>query len=500
MNIRGLSILAALIWFFVLNAAATVRYVDLNSTNAAPPFTDWTTAATNIQDAVDAAVNGDLILVTNGVYATGGRFVSGNGTNRVVINKAITLQSVNGAAVTVIQGKSPMGNNAVGCVYLTNNATLEGFTLTNGAGGTGGGALCQSASSTLINCIIVSNSAQNGGGVFQGTCSNCTLKWNSAQNGGGVQNGYLIGCLLISNSASFGGGAYTSTLTSCKLLGNSAIGGSGGGAFRGLMTNCLVLGNVASDTGGVWTGNADLLYNCTIVSNTATATHGGVREGVLLNCICYYNTAPSSDPDPNGYPLSISNSCITPMRSGAGNITNAPLFVDPANGDYHLQSNSPCINAGANLFTTGTTNDLDGNPRIQGGTVDMGAFEYQAPTSILSYAWAQQYGLPTDGSVDFADTDGDGMNNWQEWIAGTDPTDPLSVLKMLSPSNTLSGLRVSWQSVTTRTYFLQRATNLAAQPAFDALQSNLIGQAGTTVYVDTTATNGGAYFYRIGVR
>jgi len=164
-----------------------------------------------------------------------------------------------------------------------------------------------------------------------------------------------------------------------------------------------------------------------------------------------------------------------------------------------LQTNSPCINAGNNTYAAGTT-DLDDNPRISGGTVDIGAYEIQAPASVISYAWLQKYGLSTDGSADYADSDGDGMNNWQEWSAGTNPTNALSVLKMLAPSNAAPGITVTWQSVAAITYYLQRSTNLTGQPTFTSQQSNIVGQAGTTTYTDTNAVGGGPSFYRVGVQ
>jgi hypothetical protein len=187
--------------------------------------------------------------------------------------------------------------------------------------------------------------------------------------------------------------------------------------------------------------------------------------------------------------------------NGYGNFTNDPGLVDYAANDLHLLSNSPCINSGNNSGVA-ITNDLDGNPRVVGGTVDAGALEYQTPTSVLSYAWAQQYGLPTDGSVDYADLDGTGMNDWQKWKAGLNPTNRASVLAMLPPAagTNSTGVKVSWQSVNTRMYYLQRGSALTAPPIFSTIQGNIAGQSGATSFTDTTATNHGPYFYRVGVQ
>jgi hypothetical protein len=121
--------------------------------------------------------------------------------------------------------------------------------------------------------------------------------------------------------------------------------------------------------------------------------------------------------------------------------------------------------------------------------------------------WMIQYfghptGLSGDKSLAQGDADGDGMSNSQEYLAGTDPTKPQSALRMTTVAVVKPGpeLDVSWNSVSNKIYFLQRSSSLAALPASPVLQSNIVGQAGTTTYQDTTAAGPGPYFYRVGVQ
>jgi hypothetical protein len=172
--------------------------------------------------------------------------------------------------------------------------------------------------------------------------------------------------------------------------------------------------------------------------------------------------------------------------------------VDLTDGNLRLQSNSPCINAGVNALAPPGP-DLGGNPRIVGGTVDLGAYEFQSPTSLISYAWLQQYSLPTDGSADFVDPDGDGLNNWQEWRCGTDPTNALSALRLLAPMTTGTNITVTWQSVAGVNYFLEHGTSVTDSATFIPLATNIAGQAGMTSYLDHPAVGSGPFFYRVGV-
>jgi hypothetical protein len=448
--------------------------------------------------------------LTNGV-----RGASCHSTSAVLTNCVMTGNSYNGALGGTLNNCTLTGNSANwgGGAWggTLNNCTLTGNSAGedgNGWGGYGGGAyFC-----TLNNCTLTGNSATNGGGAYNCTLNYCTLTGNSAKGsyrigypngyGGGACGGTLNNCTLSGNSAYAGGGAgvdyyYPCTLNNCTLSGNSAT--YSGGALYGTLNNCTLTGNSAYWGGGAY---GSVLNNCTLSGNSASYEGGGAYDSTLNNCIVYFNTAMNgANYYQDQYGGVLNYCCTTPMpTNGVGNITNAPLFVNYAGGNLRLQSNSPCINAGNNAYVVGST-DLDGHPRIVFGTVDIGAYEYQTPTSIISYAWLQQYGLPTDGSADHADLDGTGMNVYQDWVAGLNPTNALSVLKMTSATktNNPAGLVVTWESVNTRTYYLQRSTNLAAQPAFSTIQSNIVGQAGTTSYTDTNAVGSGPFFYRVGV-
>jgi hypothetical protein len=495
--------------------AQAVHYVATNSSSPSAPYSSWAAAATNIQDAVDAAtVPGALVLVSNGVYQAGSRAAYGM-SNRVAVTRPVTVKSVNGAAVTRITGYRVPGTTngaaAVRCVYLTNGAVLAGFTLTNGATQisgdqirqmSGGAVYCESGSAVVSNCVLAGNSAAyRGGGACFGTLINCTLSGNTANSGGGAYNGTLNKCALRGNSATYGGGVYYGTLDSCTFTNNSAI--SGGGAYSGSLNNCALTGNRASGYsaygGGAYYGT---LNNCTISGNSATGSWpyaGGAYSGTLYNCILYFNAAANGANYDSSGNNTLNYCCTTPNPGGVGNITDAPLFADYAGGNLRLQSSSPCINGGNNAYVSYPT-DLDDNARLVSGTVDMGAYEFQGIGPAIPYAWLQQYGLPTNGTADFSDPDVDGMNNWQEWRAGTTPTNALSVLQMLTPYGDVSGVTVSWQSIATRNYWVERSTNLGVASPFQAIATNIVGAAGTKSYTDTTATNNGPYFYRVGVQ
>ena len=131
--------------------------------------------------------------------------------------------------------------------------------------------------------------------------------------------------------------------------------------------------------------------------------------------------------------------------------------------------------------------------------VMLGRAAYQSPALLAYFIWLQSYSLPTDAGALYADSDGDGMNNWQEWRCGTCPTNANSALRLLSPQRTGANVTVTWQSVAGVNYFLECSTNLSPAPLFTPLATGITGQPGTTSYTDTNAVGTGPLFYRVGV-
>lgn len=465
------SLLGAVFLAQVVPCLATIHYVDLNCANPTAPYTSWANAATNIQDAMDIAVIGDQVLVTNGVYSSGGRVRSGSLTNRVIVNYGITVRSVNGPKFTTIEGYQVPGITnapaAVRCVDLV-SGVLEGFTLKNGATIGFGGI----------------DSDTSGGGVLCGS------------------EAIVTNCVLIGNSAFLqGGGAYISygaVVTKCRFIGNSAAQGGGvAGGFESKIDNCVLFGNSASQIGGGSRG-VDL-NSCTVVLNRAESFGGGTSEGLVENCIVMFNSGAAFFSEfENYYHCTLHFSCARPMPDdGLGNIARDPLFVDALQGNFSLKSNSPVINAGGGVsFEVSLGTDLDGNPRVNGGRVDIGALEFQMDPF---HEWLAAFRLPFDGSADDADSDSDGMSNRFEWNAGTDPTNALSVLQVLSATNFTLGIRVRWRGVNDRNYFLERATSLNEPVTFSLVASNVPGRLPITSYTDTNVVGKGAVFYRVGV-
>jgi parallel beta-helix repeat protein len=326
---------------------------------------------------------------------------------------------------------------------------------------------------------------RSGGGVWcdsSGVVSNCVLTGNSANwAGGGAHRGTLSNCMIANNSASYGGGAEWATLNNCTLTANSAS-QSGGGAYDSTMNGCTLAANTASAGGGTYIGN---LKNCTLSRNSASSGGGALRSA-LNNCILWDN---SSTNGPNWSKGTLTNCCTTPLPEapdGTGNTTNEPGFA--GSNDFHLAAGSACIDRGDNAVMPWGT-DLDGVARPLDGdsdgtaTVDIGAYEFAGSAS---------------------DTDHDGMNDWAETRARTDPTDGASVLGFMVMSNlpqaTAGAIVVRWPGVAGVRYRLERSTNLLAEPPFDFLvRTNIPGTAPINTEIDATATGAGPWFYRVGV-
>ena len=278
---------------------ALTRYVDLNNPSPAPPYTSWATAATVIQDAVDACSSGDEVIVTNGVYDVGGAPTpSFSLSNRVCITIPITVRSVNGPGVTIILGEGPTGSFATRCVYIVNGANLSGFFLKNGGTFSDGNARLE----------------ESGGGVlfyYGGIITNCIIGGGAAQSYGGGAYCYLGGilydCIITGNVAGIGAGGVQTYLSSTRI------------------ENCTISGNTGYDGGGVLISDGDRVIGCTIAGNFAVHSGGGIKcysGSQILNCNITGNSNGFEGGGIYCYTDSIISNCIVSenisSRSGGG--------------------------------------------------------------------------------------------------------------------------------------------------------------------------------------
>ena len=370
------------------NLIMTICFLGLlfaNSTNATVRYVPEEHAT--IQAAIDFCVDGDTVVVAR----DDDNAYSGLGNSNINFKgKAITVQSTDPDDPDVVNNTviDCMGSASTrGFVFQTGEtgeSKLAGLKITGGNHFSGGAISCSNGSSPSIsNCVLTANSAMLGGAI---ECGNS----NSQPR--------ITGCTITANSAVIGGGAIYCTGSSPTI------------------ESCIIAGNYASRGGAIYAENSGqpVIVNCTISANAALVLAGGVHcfnssDLDISNCILWGNTAPSASEmmvgngsAPTSVNISycdiqdLTSSVITASGSavnwGSGNINLDPQFTSPGymasygvyvDGNYHLLSDSPCIDAGDPAFVAdaGQT-DIDGDARMSGTGVDIGADEVAAVLTI----------------------------------------------------------------------------------------------------------------------
>lgn len=335
-------------------ASSAVLYVSPSGTWGAGQ-----TAFTSVQQAVDAAVEGDEIWVAQGTYY-----------ENIVIFKG----PVSGAGIKLFGGFSGTetervqrdlksyqtildGGNIRSVVLVEGSrVTIDGFTIQNGAGtefwpraNKGGGILVRPNSATTItNNRIVRNTARHGAGI--------SIEENTVVS--------VVSNIIADNQASPDGGA-------------------GGGlaivSGRGTIANNTIVGNLAGNGAGLTNWCAETLVENNIIAFNPSG------NGIYLHHNCESVPLPTMDYNlvygnlPDQYSTFSSGVPILDFPR-PHDMQYDPLFINFTAGDFHLQSTSPAIDAGAALYSDNTFTDLDGNPRTIGTAVDIGAFEHSDQT------------------------------------------------------------------------------------------------------------------------
>jgi hypothetical protein len=412
-------------------------YVDA-SVPASGDGRSWETAFKTVQDGINAAWDGDDVIVAPGTYPP-----------IDFLGKAITVHSTGPTdpsvvEATVIDAGGVPGSEEVRPVTFDHSESLDsvlsGFKITGGfVYSGGGGILCDGASPTIENSIVVGNdSCSPGGGIccidssalIRGnTITGNDTRWGESRGGGihcSAGSPEILANTISNNYGEGGGGVYLSNsyanVIGNVIFGNESVPLQGGGiccygAPRSIANNLIYANRAGSDGGGgIYCGSSHvLLTNNTIASNEAQwQSGGGVYGGTLLNCIVWGNIASEGT---QLYGSAATYSCIEGGYPGEGNIPYYPYFVDSDAGDYHLQPVSPCIDAGD------PAPDYSNEPEPNGGRIDMGA-----------------YGNTSEATSKAEDSDGDGLpDSWEEQIVDADPDDEITSIWDVLPGDDFDG-------------------------------------------------------------
>jgi len=299
-----------------------------------------------------------------------------------------------------------------------------------------GGALFR-CDGTIQNNTISDNSADNGGGLFDcdGQIQNNIIRgdWAAFYGGGGLYycDGQIQNNIISGNSANMNGGGLYWCLGTIKnnTISENSANEDGGGLYEcgGTIQNNIISGNSANKNGGgIWLWRChSTIQNNTISGNSANEYGGGLFgcRGFIANCIIWGNSASTTS-------VNQLYKCSTPIHSciqdwtggGRGNISTDPGFVDPSNGDYHLQPDSPCIDAGNPYYLLGERIvDIDGECRVAGSSLDMGSDEFASSLDSDGDLLADSDEVIQGSDPNNLDTDGDGLKDGVEMLRGTNP-------------------------------------------------------------------------------
>jgi len=342
------------------------------------------TPGQSIQNGIDAAQDGDTVLVFPGLYSEWALDMRGKG---------VVVRGVGGASAVTVDGG---GNDSV--FSLTNNeprdAAIVGLTISGGGNtGMGGGIKCFPASLVIKDCVISDNRASVAGGGI--------LVRNSLTNN--IESDVvIINCKIENNKAddthnlTCGGGIAVTrggvaTVICCMVVGNEvgpSSAGDGGGLYCRnnsyvCLYNCLIADNRADNGsgGGLHAHNGAHIeaVNCTIAYNSsgsgAVSIHLNNATANVTNCIVWTDTGETQISNSGA---TVNYSCVEGgWTGGSGNIGadvgEEPRFVDPFSENYHLLDGTKCKDAGDNSVVK-WDKDLDGRRRIW-RTVDMGCYE-----------------------------------------------------------------------------------------------------------------------------